>query len=634
MSTKIITSPFDAAFDDFRLEMVAGSNDYISIDLETTGLDKYLDRIVLYTVELEQGLYVFNIQELGKPSITEVTEYLRDSNSTIIGHNIKFDIEFLAVNTGILLTNVYDTMTMEVLITAGLGRNRISLATLVDKYFDVELNKDTRKSFIDLPEDAEITDEQILYATDDVKYLKELYKQQWKQVIAIKSEHVADLENKLVPVLADMELTGVLMDKEQWARLTEECKERAEELRQKIKEYVVTQTNWADCENCLVAAERFLIKAPTRTKRNQAVLEMITHPDDIKSWLIANFNPSSTQQMKNAFNLLGNTFPDTNEKTLNKKRNRSTCPELIDDVLSFRSELKMVSTYGENWFELINPVTGRVHTDYLGYGAATGRLSSGNPNMQNVPNKPERRKAFIASKGKYLMALDYSQEEYRLAGSVSREPVIIGAYKSGSDMHTATGMIVHGKKDLTKAERQLGKTVNFLILYGGSAFGLQDKLKLTEEQSYELINRFKDGYPVLWQFKETAENKILEMGYSITPFGRKRFNEEIPTNIDTNSYFARVNRVKREGFNHIIQGGGADIIKLAMVDIWYNQPFGNKFKIILQVHDELVFEIEKEIADEAMAFATERMLKAEQKFLGDLPAKVDGSYGLTWGDVH
>jgi DNA polymerase-1 len=201
-------------------------------------------------------------------------------------------------------------------------------------------------------------------------------------------------------------------------------------------------------------------------------------------------------------------------------------------------------------------------------------------------------------------------------------------------MHTATAMLLTGKpkEEITKEDRSYGKSMNFAIIYGTSEYGLAHNFKISIDKGKQILADFYRGYPVLASFKTAVEKMIMKLGYSITPLGRRRYFDPEPDFADSKELARYRGRLLREGFNMIIQGGGADITKQALVDLFYKNPYGDKFKLLLQVHDEIVAEVDDSIVEEASIWMQSIMEEAEQVFLGELPAKVDASVGQFW--VH
>lgn len=606
----------------------------IGLDTETSGLDPFTSTLYLLQISIGDCIYLFDVQQLGKENITELIRYLVDSKKLVIAHNAKFDIKMLMTATGIVITNVHDTMWTETLINLGIGDTLHKLSTLVAKYTGNVLNKEERKNFYENYKG--ITQELLVYSADDVRYLKDIYDEQMKQVVEKNIMRVYELESQLVPVVAQMEYNGVLVDKENWTRIANENLVKLNEARISLQDLLLNSLDYTKFDSALAAFDALVIKEPAKTKKARLALSLITGQDEIKTLVRKEFNFGSNAQMLNLLQTLGVDLPNTNEKTLKELRGKYV---FIDRILEFREFEKKESTYGINFLNHIHPITGRIHTEFLNLGARTGRFSSGDssngkgkPNLQNILRESEYRSCFIARPGYKLLSVDYSQQEYRLVGAVSHEPVIIKAYQNGMDMHTSTAMIATGKpkEQITKEDRNFGKTLNFAIIYGSSEYGLAHNLKISIEKGKEILDNFYAGYPQLSAFKKAAEKAILKRGYSITPMGRKRYFETEPSFSDSRELFKYRARIIREGFNMIIQGGGADITKLALVRLYYENPFGDNFRLLMQVHDEIVAEVKEEYLNQIQPWMENIMLEAEQQFLGDIPAAVEGKADFCW----
>jgi DNA polymerase-1 len=614
------------------IQTISNYNDVIGLDIETTGLNCFTDDVLLVQVCLDSKTLIFDIRKLGIGILTKLVSAL--SAKKCILHNAKFDIKFLYNKTGIWLRNLHCTLVSESILNAGKLNVGLGLVDLVMKYCDVKLEKESRSQFINLSKDFPITESMLVYAVKDVIYLKVIYQIQLEQAKKAAELQIIDLEMELIPVVAQMEFTGIKLDTGAWTQLELANRRRMLALISDYKEFllekVIKKLNKKSNEveyTALSVAE--LLHIPVKTKKETIFLKLITDLGAVKTWLITNFNVNSSHQIKAAFELLNIKVRDTNEKTISPLKDKH---EEIKRLLEIREVAKQVSTYGLKFLDLVNSVTGRIHTEYFTGGTVTGRFSSSSPNMQNIPVSGGFRECFIPEEGKVLISCDYSQQEYRLAGAVSRDRAIINAYKSGSDMHTATAAIQFSKSllEVTKEERFIGKTMNFAILYGSSEWGLHKNLKVPVEKAKAMIEKFFSGYPSLSKFKELAEERIMALGYSCTPMGRRRYNLQKPIFTDSKAYASWEARVKREGFNLIIQGGGADIIKMAMLNISRKNPFGKKLRLLLQIHDELLAEVDADIQNEALEFLKTEMAAAEQPFLGEIPAVVDGSIKDRW----
>lgn len=625
----------DGKFDKFVFDVDVGT-DPIGVDTETSGLDTFSVTWYLLQVSVDDTVYIFDVQKLGLPFMVKVVDVIQNCSRVKVLHNAKYDIKVIMTNVGILITNVHDTMWTETLIHLGVGEVLSSLATLVALYTGIVLDKKERVNFYE--NYTGITQELLTYSMLDVVYLVEIYNAQMKQIEDTNLSRVYVLESRLVPVVAMMEYNGVLLDVEKWTKMADENKVKLEEARIDLHRLLLDSIDYSKYESATKALEALRISNPISTKRARAVLDLITGKQEIKEIVHKEFNFGSHTQMLNLLQMLGAKIESTNEKILKEQAGKF---EFIDRLLQFREWEKKESTYGCSFLEHINPKTGRIHTEFLNLGARTGRFSSGDskggkgkPNLQNIPRESEYRSCFIARPGRKLLAVDYSQQEYRFVGAVSNEPVIIQAYLDGIDMHTATAMIATGKKkeEITKDDRSHGKSLNFAIIYGSTEFGLAHNLKISIEKGKEILDNFYAGYPQLAAFKKAVEKIILQKKYSVTPYGRRRYFDPEPSFADAKELAKYRGKIMREGFNHIIQGGGADVTKLALVELFYRNPYGDKFQLLIQVHDEIVAEVADDIADEAKVWMEDIMKEVEQPFLGKIPAAVDGALGTFW--VH
>lgn len=590
----------------------------IGLDIETTSLDNFSLKILLLQLEINNKIFILDVQKLGGNIIKYILSVIKDSNKLVIGHQIKFDVESLFVFTEELLTNLFDTMIAETLIYQGVGKQYYSLKELVYKYCGRELDKSERDSFSNFSGD--FTNEQLIYSALDVAFLNIIRKEQEKILFNQGQYDVLELEKRLIAPVSSMELNGVSIDVDYWNSLKIIATSKKEKLLNEIKNNIVSRINLNSPEYASAYDIAIDLKIPVQTKREQNELMNLRDSSILSGFIYNNININSYTQILRVLNKFGLDIPNTNEKTLKDYKDKDS---LIPLLLDYREQEKKITTYGDSFLSDINPVTNRFHVDYNQVGTVTGRFSASR--MHQIPKEAEYRKAFIPRPGYKILAADYSQQEYRLAGAISGEPRIIDAYLSGKDMHTATAGIIFNKnlEDITKDERYLGKTLNFAVLYGSSSWGLSKNLGIKIEEGEKLLDKFWKGYPTLYQFKLNVENIILKHKYSVTPLGRKRYFEDRKFFDDDKDHYKYLGKIRREGFNHIIQGCGADIIKIAMCRIFYDNPFGDKLKLYHQVHDEIGLEISEGIIEEAREFVLYCMLEAEQPFLGNIPAKVD-----------
>lgn len=616
--------------DDIKLliKMLRDAPSRITLDTETTGLDPFTAQLLLVQIGFDDETFVINRGGVGRNFVRELVNIIETLKLKCVGHNIKFDIKVLKVDTDIWINNVYDTMVAESIITAGIGDKLYSLQKLVLKYCNVDMSKEVRLSFLEMKQGDSFTDQQIKYSANDLIYLFEIQDSQTNELLKCNMGKVLTLEMNLVPVVARMEYRGITLDIPHWQKLITDCETSISEIAERLKATIFSKIKLSKYENALELADALAIRDGAKSKRDRNALASLSDPSVILGWVRDNLNLGSHKQLLNALNLAGVKTSDTNEKTLIKLPKN----DIISILLEYRDFEKRLSTYGTNIIDLINPITGKIHTEYFQIGTQTGRFSSKNPNMQNVPVHNNYREGFIAREGYSFMAMDYSQQEYRLAGSLSKEPAIIEAYVSGFDMHTASAAKRYNKKfdEVTKDERSKGKGINFTVLYGGTEYALGKNLEVPTEEAKEILHNFFAGYPRLSAFKNLVENKIVEIGFSVTPYGRRRYFKQLAPFATPKEIDQHISKMKREGFNMVIQGGGADITKIALYELDRDNPFGDKFHPLLQVHDEIVAEVHDSILEEAETFMRGKMEGAFQPFLGEIPAKVDCKVSKRW----
>jgi DNA polymerase-1 len=320
----------------------------------------------------------------------------------------------------------------------------------------------------------------------------------------------------------------------------------------------------------------------------------------------------------------------TNEEILQRLVNKHP---IVNKVLEYRGLRKLLSTYVEALPLLVDKKTGRIHTSYNQAVASTGRLSSNNPNLQNIPVRDARgreiRKAFVPERGHIFLSADYSQIELRLMAHLSKDQGMIADFLSGNDIHAATASKIFGIdiKDVTREMRSRAKTANFGIIYGISSYGLSERLTIGRKEAKELIDGYFNSYPGVKAYMDESIKKARDQGYVTTMFGRKRYLPDI----HSRNQVVRGN-AERNAINAPIQGSAADIIKIAMVRI-YERMISEKYqsKMILQVHDELIFEVEISELEKLREMVIYEMSNA---VMLDVPLKVDWGTGNNWFEAH
>ena len=422
--------------------------------------------------------------------------------------------------------------------------------------------------------------------------LKNLLKSDLEKFNQIKLYN--EIEIPLLKTLAKMEIEGINLDVKFLKKLSERTTNELEDITKEIYE---------------LAGEEFNISSP---KQLGEVLF-----DKMK--IISNPKKTKTGQYS------------TSEEVLNELSSKS---DLVKLVLKFRSISKLLNTYINSLPKQLDKSTNRIHTEYVQTVASTGRLSSINPNLQNIPIRTNRgrevRKAFIArDKDYFLMAADYSQIELRIIASLSNEENMMNAFKNKEDIHASTASAVFNIpiNKVSKEQRSNAKIVNFGIIYGVSAFGLSNQTNLNRKESKELIEKYFEKYPKLKQYINNQISFARNNGYVETVLGRRRYLKDI------NSQNSVVRgAAERNAINAPVQGSAADIIKIAMINIQKKLSKGNyKSKMLLQIHDELVFDVFKPELNEMIELTKNEMEKA---FEINIPLTVDLNYGLNWLEAH
>ncbi len=576
-----------------------------AFDTETDNVDAMQANLVGLSMAVSAGSAVYiplahdyphAPAQLDKAYVLEaLSAILQDPNKTIIGQNLKYDINVLH-NAGIELKGpFFDTM-LESYVLNG-ANQRHDLESLALKYLDhkaisfAELaGKGAKKiSFNQVP-----IDQAAAYAAEDADLTWQLHHILWPQITANKAlEKVFnDIEMPLMPVLAQMEYAGILIDSEllhaQSAVLSKRLKELEDEVYQQ-------------------AGAVFNIASPLQVQ--EILYEKLGLP-------ILKKTPTGQ--------------PSTSETVLQELAETYLLPQLL---LEYRSLSKLKSTYTDRLPEEVNSRTGRIHTSFRQAVTSTGRLSSQDPNLQNIPIKTaagrQIRQAFIAKPGYQLLSADYSQIELRIMADLSKDKALLDAFKQGLDVHRATAAEVFGieLEEVTAEQRRSAKTINFGLLYGMSAFGLAHQLGTDRHHAQEYMDIYFKRYPGVQAYMENVRELAHMQGSVTTLYGRPLFIPEI------NSKNAMQRKAaERAAINAPLQGTAADVIKLAMikVDQWLCAS-GLDARMLLQVHDELVFEVADSAVDSLRTQITEHMCNAIQL---SVPLLVDVGVGKNWDEAH
>jgi len=572
----------------------------VCFDTETTGLNPLIAELVgiAFSWEVGKGFYLPFPEDKGEAqTIIEILRPFFESESIEkIGQNLKYDIKVLAKYNVEVKGKLFDTMLAHYLINPDMRHNMDILAETYLNYTPVSIVELIGKkgknqlSMRDVP-----IDKQTEYAVEDADITLQLKEHFEKELGEANTKKLFnDIEVPLVRVLAAMELEGINLDVTFLNGLAQDLNKDIDALVTKIYD---------------VAGEEFNIASPKQL--GIILFEKLKLVDKPKK--------TKTGQYKTGEDILS---------ALAKEH------EIIRDILEYRGLAKLKSTYVDALPLQVEEATGRVHTDYMQTVAATGRLSSNNPNLQNIPIRTERgrevRKAFIPRNDEYtLLAADYSQIELRIIAALSKEETMIEAFKNDEDIHASTASKVFNVplNEVTREQRSNAKTVNFGIVYGVSAFGLSNQTDLSRGEAKELIDTYYETYPKLKQYMSEQVDFARDNGYVKTVLDRRRYLKDI------NSANAIVRgAAERNAVNAPIQGSAADIIKIAMINIYNKLQAGNyKSKMLLQVHDELVFDVYKPELEEMKTLIKTEM---ENAFVMDVPLDVEMDVGLNWLEAH
>ena len=572
----------------------------VCFDTETTGLDPIIAELVgiAFSWEDHKGFYIpfpDNKQEAQK-LIEQLKPFFEAEHIQKIGQNLKYDIKVLHKYNVTLKGPLFDTMIAHYLINPDMRHNMDVLSETYLNYTPISITELIGKKGKNQLSMRDVTlEKQTEYAVEDADItlqLKEHFEGELKD--ANTKKLFEELEIPLVKVLAAMELEGINLDKDFLHSLTEALDKDIKTLEQNIYKAAGEEFNIASPKQLgIILFEKLkLVDKPKKTKTGQYATS-----EDILSYLAKDH-------------------------------------EIIRNILDYRGLAKLKSTYVDALPNQVLEQTGRVHTDYMQTVAATGRLSSNNPNLQNIPIRTERgrqvRKAFIPRNENYtLLAADYSQIELRVIAALSEEDNMISAFKNGEDIHASTASKVFNVplNEVSREQRGNAKTVNFGIIYGVSAFGLSNQTDLNRTEAKELIDTYYETYPKLKAYISKQVDFARENGYVETVLGRRRYLKDI------NSRNAVVrSAAERNAVNAPIQGSAADIIKIAMINIYNKLSEGNfKTKMLLQVHDELVFDVYKPELEDMKSLIKSEMENAYQLAV---PLDVDLDIGDNWLEAH
>ena len=575
------------------------TKEILSLDTETTSTNAIDAELVglSFAVEEHQAFYVpipENREEAQKR--VEIFRSVYENEKILkIGQNLKYDLEVLRNYDIELKGKMWDTMIAHYLIQPELRHNMDYMAEIYLNYQTIHIDELIGAKGKNQRSMRELDPKEVYeYAAEDADItlqLKNKLEPELKKQGAEKLFY--EIEMPLMPVLAEMEMTGVCLDTDSLAETSKQLTQRMLDIEQRIYELAGEHFNIASPKQVgdILFDKLKIIDKAKKTKKGQYV---------------------------------------TSEEVLQQLRHKH---EIVGLILDHRGLKKLLGTYIEALPKLINPRTGHIHTSFNQTITATGRLSSSDPNLQNIPIRGEDgkeiRKAFIPEPGCLFFSADYSQIELRVMAHLSQDPQMIEVFREGKDLHAATAANIYKKpiEEVTRDERTKSKRANFGIIYGITVFGLAERLDIPRDEAKMLIDGYFDTFPQVHDYMEKSKEVARQQGYVTTLFGRRRYLPDINSANSVVRGFA-----ERNAINAPIQGTAADIIKVAMIHIFQRfKTEGIKSKMILQVHDELNFSVYPDEKEKVERIVLEEMQNAYQMAV---PLVADSGFGENWLEAH
>ena len=575
------------------------TKDFLCLDTETTSTSSIDAELVglSFSVKEHEAFYVpIPVEKTEAQKIVDMFRPLYENESILkIGQNLKYDLEVLRNYHVELRGPMWDTMIAHYLIQPELRHNMDYMAEVYLHYQTIHIDEligpkgKNQKSMRDLSPTLVYE-----YACEDADITLQLKNKLEPELKKHECENLFyEIEMPLMPVLAEMEMNGVCLDTDSLAETNKQFTTRMNEIEQRIYELAGQQFNIASPKQVgeILFDKLKIIEKAKKTKTGQYV---------------------------------------TSEEVLQQLKNKH---EIVADILEHRGLKKLIGTYVEALPKLINPRTKHIHTSFNQTITATGRLSSSDPNLQNIPIRGEDgkeiRKAFIPEPGCLFFSADYSQIELRVMAHLSKDPHMIEVFREGKDLHAATAANIYKKpiEEVTRDERTKSKRANFGIIYGITVFGLAERLDIPREEAKMLIDGYFATFPEVHDYMEKCKEIARQQGYVTTLFGRRRYLPDINSANATVRGFA-----ERNAINAPIQGTAADIIKVAMIHIFERFKAENiRSKMILQVHDELNFSVYPEEKERVERIVIEEMQNAFQM---QVPLVADSGFGDNWLEAH
>ena len=581
------------------------NSEWLSFDTETTDTDPIKADLVGISIAVDpaKGFYIpvgHNNSDKQLPLknvINALKPYFEDEKIKKVGHNLKYDGMMLSKYDIHVHPYTFDTMLAAWVVDP--GYSGFGLKVLADQYLNIQMTHieeliGSGKSQLNM---ADVAIEKVApYAAADAAVPLALLPVLQELMEKKNATHVFEkIEMPLIPVLEDMELTGICLDKEFFSIMEKELSLRLSEIEEEVHKFVGYSFNVNSTQQLSIALfETLGLESPTRKKTASG-------------------------------------HYSTNAAVLEELHGKHA---VVDLMLEYRELSKLQSTYVKTLPEQVNPKTGRIHTSFSQTGAVTGRLSSSNPNLQNIPTRTELgrkvRYGFVAQPGYGILAVDYSQVELRIVAHMSQDEAMLSAFKANQDIHATTAAAIYEVPldQVTKEQRRHAKAINFGLIYGMSAFGLSRSTGLTLSEAENFVKAYFKRFPRVKEYLDGLRKMAMQQGYVETLVGRRRYFPNLATTTNVNAK----NQQEREAINAPIQGTAADIMKIAMINLFLAlQKSQLKTKILLQVHDELLLECPENERVETVKLVQKVMENAYQL---SIPLSTEARWGLNWGSLE
>ena len=598
----------------------------IGVDTETEGFDFTGKKLLMIQCGDKEKQFVIDYRVTSKEDLALLKSVLEDDSKIKILHNAKFDYKFLKFYCNISLNNVYDTFLVEKILHCGKDDYGFALGKLTQRYLGVTLNKEVRNRFVN-QESNPFTVDQIVYGSKDVEYLIDIYHKQQADIDFKKLRSVVKLENMAVIVFSEIEYEGLILDTEAWKKLAVRNKATSLELEKQL-------------DKSLVADERF-----SRYKA-QKQMDLFTPVEELKDSTV---KWSSPTQVLKVFRTLVPELESANGKKLAPYRYKHN---LIDEYIKYKEKDKLSSAFGENFYTFLS-ADKKVRTNFTQI-LDTGRVSSSEPNMQQIPATNEYRNCFIAPEGYVFVSSDYSSQELNVIAYGSQDPVFLKALENNEDLHSVCAELVFGDVwnkaaepdcDYVKAKEKCNckehkklrtqvKTINFGLAYGMGPKKLSETINCNLKEAKELIAKYFKAFPKIQSFLDGLGEFGKRHGYIETfpPFKRKRwFTSWTPKMYNNKDSFMELGSIERASKNTPIQGSSADMTKLALVLIYKHIKENNlPVKIVMTVHDQIDTVCPIDYAEEWKLKMTELMEKAANTIIKNGLLKAETSITKVW----